>query len=126
MNLYQCEAKAQEIVVEGNIVATDTTTCAVAGYTISAASPVPNTIVFHSIESGGEILKIAQDGFYVRGEKIPQDDAEARTVYDAFISWLRTTGHAVGIMGPNVRIEGRGVTLPEAESRDSTASLSNE
>jgi hypothetical protein len=81
--------------MNGNIVATGTITCAIAGHTIVKASPAPNTIVFHSIESGGEMLKIAQDGFYVRGEKIAQDDAEARKVYDAFVSWLRTTGHNV-------------------------------
>lgn len=80
--------------MDGNIVATGTTTGAIAGHTIGKASPMPNTIVFHSIESGGEMLKIVQDGFYVRGEKIPQDDAEARTVYDAFVSWLRRTATA--------------------------------
>lgn len=81
--------------MEGNIVATGTTTGEIAGHAIGKAPPMPNTIVFHSIESGCEMLKIAQDGFYVRGEKIPQGDAEARTVYDAFVSWLRTTGHNV-------------------------------
>lgn len=81
--------------MEGNIAATGTTTGAIVGHTIGKASPMPSTIFFHGIESGGEMLKIAQDGFYVRGEKIPQDAAEARTVYDAFVSWLRTTGHNV-------------------------------
>lgn len=74
--------------MDGNIVAT-----AIEGHAIGKAPEMTGTIVFHSIESGGEMLKIARDGFYVRGEKVAQDDAEARTVYDAFVSWLRTTGH---------------------------------
>ena len=35
-----------------------------------------------------EMLKVAQDGFYVRGVKVPQDDKEAETVYNAFKSFL--------------------------------------
>ncbi len=78
-----------------NIAATGTTTGAIAGHATGKAPPLPNTIVFHSMESGGEMLKISKDGFYVRGEKIPQDDAEARKVYDAFVSWLRGKGYHV-------------------------------
>ncbi len=35
-----------------------------------------------------EMLRVAEDGFYVRGKKIPQDDREAETVYNAFKQWL--------------------------------------
>jgi hypothetical protein len=37
---------------------------------------------------GDEMLKITPDGFYVRGVKVPQDDKEAETVYNAFKQWL--------------------------------------
>jgi hypothetical protein len=72
----------------------DMKTTAIEGYAIGIDPSIPSTIVFHSVE-GGEMLKIARDGFYVRGEKVPQGGDEARTVYDAFVSWLRTTGRNV-------------------------------
>jgi hypothetical protein len=34
------------------------------------------------------MLRVAEDGFYVRGEKIPVDDKEAETVYNAFKEFL--------------------------------------
>jgi hypothetical protein len=46
----------------------------------------PNSIVLN----GGsvEMLRVAKDGFYVRGEKVPVDDKEAETVYNAFLQWM--------------------------------------
>jgi hypothetical protein len=35
-----------------------------------------------------EMLRIAEDGFYVRGVKVEQDAKEAQTVYKAFHQWL--------------------------------------
>ena len=35
-----------------------------------------------------EMLKVAEDGFYVRGVKVPADDREAVTVYNAFKEFL--------------------------------------
>jgi hypothetical protein len=35
-----------------------------------------------------EMLRVAQDGFYVRGVKVPVDDKEAETVYNAFKQFL--------------------------------------
>ena len=35
-----------------------------------------------------EMLKITQEGFWVRGVKVEQDEKEARQVYQAFQSWL--------------------------------------
>ena len=35
-----------------------------------------------------EMLRVAEDGFYVRGKKIPVDDREAATVYTAFKEFL--------------------------------------
>jgi hypothetical protein len=37
---------------------------------------------------GTEMLKVAEDGFYVRGTKVPVDDKEAETVYNAFKEFL--------------------------------------
>lgn len=35
-----------------------------------------------------EMLRVAKDGFYIRGVKIHQDAKEAEKVYNAFTSWL--------------------------------------
>ena len=35
-----------------------------------------------------EMLRVAQDGFYVRGQRVPADDKEAETVYNAFKQFL--------------------------------------
>ena len=46
-----------------------------------------NTISFY-IAGNDEMLRISQDGFYVRGQPVAIDDQEAATVYNAFQSWL--------------------------------------
>ncbi len=40
------------------------------------------------IAGGTEMLRVARDGFYVRGVKVTQDDKEAETVYNAFKQFL--------------------------------------
>jgi hypothetical protein len=35
-----------------------------------------------------EMIKVAPDGFYVRGQKVPVDDREAEMVYNAFKEFL--------------------------------------
>ena len=45
-----------------------------------------NNIVFHSGQS--ETLRVAEDGFYVRGVKVPADNNEAVAVYKAFKEFL--------------------------------------
>jgi hypothetical protein len=37
---------------------------------------------------GEEMLRVAEDGFYVRGVKVPADAKEAEQVYRAFKQWL--------------------------------------
>lgn len=39
-------------------------------------------------ENNNEMLRIAKDGFYVRGKKVEIDDNEAEKVYNAFHQWL--------------------------------------
>jgi hypothetical protein len=46
----------------------------------------PNNITM--ISGGTEMLRVAEDGFYVRGTKVPVDDKEAETVYNAFKEFL--------------------------------------
>lgn len=46
----------------------------------------PATIVFNANQN--EILKVSEDGFYVRGKKVPIDDREAESVYKAFREFL--------------------------------------
>jgi hypothetical protein len=43
----------------------------------------------------GEMIRIARDGFYVRGERVDQSADEAKRVYRAFIAWMRGQGMAV-------------------------------
>jgi len=43
-------------------------------------------IIFYTNES--EMLKVAEDGFYVRGKKLDIDDKEAASVYKAFREFL--------------------------------------
>ena len=54
--------------------------------TLSVSEAAQNNI---SCWAGGtEMLRVAQDGFYVRGVKVTQDDREAETVYNAFKQFL--------------------------------------
>ncbi len=54
--------------------------------TISVSPQAQNNI---SCWAGGtEMLRVAQDGFYVRGVRVPADDKEAETVYNAFKQFL--------------------------------------
>jgi hypothetical protein len=39
-----------------------------------------------------EMLRIAEDGFYVRGEKVEQGEGEAKEVYDAFKAFMVAQG----------------------------------
>jgi len=45
-----------------------------------------NNITFHI--GSTELLKVTEDGFYVRGHKVTEDDDEARSVYNAFKQFL--------------------------------------
>jgi len=45
-----------------------------------------NNIVLNSGTT--EMLRIAEDGFYVRGVKLEQDDKEIKEVYNCFKEWL--------------------------------------
>lgn len=48
----------------------------------------PDAAITMNAQSGDEMIRVTPDGFYVRGKKIPQDDKEAETVYNAFKQWL--------------------------------------
>ena len=37
---------------------------------------------------GEEMLRVAQDGFYVRGVRVEADAKEAQAVYEAFKQWM--------------------------------------
>jgi hypothetical protein len=40
------------------------------------------------IVGGTEMMRVTEDGFYVRGQRVPADDREAETVYKAFKQFL--------------------------------------
>jgi len=37
---------------------------------------------------GEEMLRVAKDGFYVRGVRVEADEKEAQAVYEAFKRWM--------------------------------------
>ena len=47
----------------------------------------PSSISFN-VDQDQEWIRITNEGFWVRGIKVPQDDQEAQTVYNAFKEWL--------------------------------------
>lgn len=54
-------------------------------FSISDARPT-SCIVMNT--GADEMLRVSADGFYVRGVKVPQDEREAETVYNAFLQWM--------------------------------------
>lgn len=54
--------------------------------TISVNQSYNNSCSMHA--GGKEMLRVAEDGFYVRGVKVPADEKEAKTVYEAFKQYL--------------------------------------
>lgn len=48
--------------------------------------PEPNAITFNT--GTDEMIRVDKDGFYVRGVRVPVDEHEALTVYNAFKQWL--------------------------------------
>ena len=50
--------------------------------------PVVENSVNFMLDNNEEIMSIRQDGFYVRGIKLEQDEDEAKKVYDTFCEWL--------------------------------------
>ena len=52
----------------------------------SVSAPPENNIVFHA--GPAEMLKVTEDGFYVRGVKIEADEKEAKEVFRAFKQFL--------------------------------------
>ena len=56
--------------------------------TIEIYKPNPDAGITMHAHGGDEMLKVAKDGFYVRGKKVEQDDKEAEIVYNAFKQWL--------------------------------------
>lgn len=53
---------------------------------LSVTSPPEKNIVLNN--GMQEVLRIAEDGFYVRGKKVEADEKEAAAVYRAFKQWL--------------------------------------
>ena len=62
---------------------THTPVCGMSGYEFS---PTPSTIT--CLAGGAEMLRVSPEGFWVRGQKVAQDDNEAEAVYNAFKAWM--------------------------------------
>ena len=50
--------------------------------------PNPDAAITMHAQGGDEMIKVTRDGFWVRGARVPQDDKEAETVYNAFKQWM--------------------------------------
>jgi len=55
---------------------------------MNESDTMTNDNIVLNIGSASEMLRVAKDGFYVRGVKIEQDEKEAEKVYNAFHQWL--------------------------------------
>jgi len=55
---------------------------------MTAAELYPNSVIFHHAKTGEPVLRIAEDGFYVRGIRVPVDENEAMSVYHSFLEWM--------------------------------------
>ena len=53
---------------------------------LSVSAPPESNITFHA--GHAEMLKVTEDGFYVRGVKVEADEKEAAAVYRAFKQFL--------------------------------------
>jgi hypothetical protein len=53
---------------------------------LSVAGTEPSQISMYT--GTNEMLRVAEDGFYVRGKRVPADDEEALSVYKAFKEFL--------------------------------------
>ena len=62
------------------------TTAAVCGMSSYEFAPTSNTI--SCMAGGAEMLRVSPAGFWVRGQKVEQDDNEAQIVYNAFRAWM--------------------------------------
>ena len=49
-------------------------------------TPTAATIIMNGGDT--EMIRVSNDGFWVRGVKVPQDDKEAEIVYNAFLQWM--------------------------------------
>lgn len=64
-------------------------------YTFQNTTPTPNLAMTPDPENstifytaGEEVLRVSRDGFWVKGVRVPADDREAESVYNAFKQWL--------------------------------------
>jgi hypothetical protein len=56
------------------------------GSVFTITGSIPTYFILHT--GNREMLKVAEDGFYVRGKKVPADTDEALAVYNAFKQFL--------------------------------------
>lgn len=57
--------------------------------TIKASMTIDTEESTISFRGGSEeMLRVARDGFYIRGKRVNQDDKEAEVVYNTFHQWL--------------------------------------
>lgn len=57
--------------------------CGMSGYEFA---PTSDTI--SCMAGGEEMLRVSPNGFWVRGQRVEQDDREAEIVYNAFKAWM--------------------------------------
>ena len=56
--------------------------------TVLLYAPSEEAAISLHAAQGDEMIRVTRQGFYVRGQRVPADDQEAETVYNAFRQWL--------------------------------------
>jgi hypothetical protein len=56
--------------------------------TVQLYAPNDEAAISLHAAQGDEMIRVTKQGFYVRGVRVPVDDQEAETVYNAFKQWL--------------------------------------
>ena len=56
--------------------------------TVLLYAPSEEAAISLHAAQGDEMIRVTRQGFYVRGQRVPADDSEAETVYNAFRQWL--------------------------------------
>lgn len=71
------------------IISPDNVITCVPNASIGKAPEFQSSVTFHDKDKG-EMLRIAPDGFYVRGIKLDVDEHEGKQVYEGLKVWLKS------------------------------------
>jgi len=76
-------------VFENNIHSYGSTLESESGLTAIGFHQIYDPSIMFTLPDGKEYLKISKDGFFVRGQKLDQDESEARKLFDSFTEFFK-------------------------------------